>query len=71
MSTSRRLARVCLNRAVATPSQLKVGDRSYEIYRLNELQSQYDVARLPYTLRDLLENVVRNGDEDDVRAVAT
>src|SRR5829696_8487740 len=52
-------------------STLTVGDRSYEIHRLDELQSQYDVARLPYTLRVLLENVLRNGDEDDVRAVAT
>src|ERR671932_1750904 len=53
------------------PSTLRVGDRSYEIFRLDELQSQYDVARLPYTLRILLENVLRNGDEDNVRAVAT
>src|SRR5215203_1097726 len=52
-------------------STLTVGDRLYEIHRLDELQSQYDVARLPYTLRVLLENVLRNGDEDDVRAVAT
>jgi aconitate hydratase len=59
-----------LNRDVAA-STLTVGDRSYEIHRLDELQSQYDVARLPYTLRVLLENVLRNGDEDDVRAVAT
>src|SRR5215213_9966740 len=51
-------------------STLTVGDRSYEIHRLDELQSQYDVARLPYTLRVLLENVLRNGGEDDVRAVA-
>src|ERR671932_316917 len=53
------------------PSTLRVGDRSYEIFRLDALQAQYDVARLPYTLRVLLENVLRNGDEDDVRAVAT
>src|SRR5215204_7055419 len=51
-------------------STLTVGDRSYEIHRLDELQSQYDIARLPYTLRVLLENVLRNGGEDDVRAVA-
>jgi aconitate hydratase len=56
---------------VAAPGQLNVGDRSYEIYRLDELQATYDVARLPYTLRVLLENVLRNGSEDDVRAVAT
>ena len=52
-------------------STLSVGDRSYTIHRLEELQAEYDVARLPYTLRVLLENVLRNGTEDDVRAVAT
>ena len=55
---------------MASPSKLTVGDRSYEIYRLAELQASYDVARLPYTLRVLLENVLRNGDEADVDAVA-
>jgi aconitate hydratase len=52
-------------------AKLTVGDRSYEIHRLDELQSTYDVARLPYTLRILLENVLRTGDEEDVEAVAT
>src|SRR5205085_7338625 len=33
--------------------------------------SRYDVARLPYTLRVLLENVLRNGGDEDVHAVAT
>ncbi len=60
-----------MNRSVASPSQLTVGDRSYEIFRLDALQAGYDVARLPYTLRVLLENVLRNGDDDDVEAVAT
>ncbi|MGZ4320345.1 MAG: aconitate hydratase [Gaiellaceae bacterium] len=55
---------------MASPSQLRVGDRSYGIYRLAELQASYDVARLPYTLRVLLENVLRNGDDADVEAVA-
>jgi len=55
---------------VAAPSKLVVGDRSYEIYRLDALQASYDVARLPYTLRILLENVLRNGDDADVEAVA-
>ncbi|HZP73233.1 MAG TPA: aconitate hydratase AcnA [Gaiellaceae bacterium] len=55
---------------MASPSTLTVGDRSYEIYRLDELQDSYDIARLPYTLRILLENVLRNGDETDVEAVA-
>src|SRR3978361_1380202 len=55
---------------MASPSQLKVGDRSYEIYRLDELQASYDIARLPYTLRVLLENVLRTGDGAGVEAVA-
>ena len=53
---------------MASPSKLTVGDRSYEIHRLDALQASYDVARLPYTLRVLLENVLRNGDEADVAA---
>ena len=51
-------------------AKLIVGDRSYEIARLDGLQASHDVARLPYTLRILLENVLRNGDESDVDAVA-
>jgi aconitate hydratase len=49
---------------------LRVGDQSYSIHRLDALQSQWDVARLPYTLRILLENVLRNGSEAEVEAVA-
>jgi aconitate hydratase len=37
---------------------LSVGDRSYEIHRLDA-----NAARLPYTLRILLENVLRNGSD--------
>jgi aconitate hydratase len=54
---------------MAEPSQLSVGDRTYEIFRLDQLQS-HDIARLPYTLRVLLENVLRTGSEHDVEAVA-
>ena len=54
----------------AARSTLSVGDRSYEIHRLDALQPQWDVTRLPYTLRILLENVLRNGSTDDVEAVA-
>src|SRR2546428_2510805 len=50
--------------------ELKVGDRTYEIHRLDALQSSWDVARLPYTLRVLLENVLRTAGEADVEAVA-
>src|SRR5579884_652932 len=51
-------------------STLRVGSESYEIFRLDELQAHWDVARLPYTLRILLENVLRNGRDDDVESVA-
>ena len=56
-------------------STLQVGDASHEIFRLDALQSRYDVARLPYTLRILLENVLRREDgvtvtTADVEAVA-
>jgi aconitate hydratase len=40
-------------------STLTVGSERYDIVRLDALQSQYDVFRLPYTLRILLENVLR------------
>jgi aconitate hydratase len=55
---------------MAEPDQLRVGDTTYSIYRLDALQAKWDVARLPYTLRILLENVLRNGTEAEVAAVA-
>jgi aconitate hydratase len=55
---------------MAQPAQLRVGDETYSIYRLDELQAKWDVARLPYTLRILLENVLRNGTDEEVEAVA-
>ncbi|MGZ4235800.1 MAG: aconitate hydratase AcnA [Solirubrobacteraceae bacterium] len=47
---------------------LSVGDRSYEIFRLNALQAKYDVARLPFSLKILLENLLRNEDGESIRA---
>ncbi len=47
---------------------LKVGDRSYEIFRLDSLQAKYDVARLPFSLKILLENLLRNEDGESIRA---
>jgi aconitate hydratase len=40
-------------------STLDEGGRAYEIYRLDALQPEHDVGRLPYTHRILLENVLR------------
>ncbi|HKG39487.1 MAG TPA: aconitate hydratase AcnA, partial [Conexibacter sp.] len=47
---------------------LSVGDRGYEIYRLDALQAQHDVARLPFSLKILLENLLRNEDGETIRA---
>ena len=57
-------------------STLKVGSREYEIYRLEALQAKFDVARLPFALKVLLENLLRNEggptvDASDVEALAT
>jgi hypothetical protein len=40
-------------------STLTVSGRDYEIYRLDALQERFDVARLPYSLKVLLENALR------------
>src|SRR3954469_13336733 len=57
-------------------STLSVGGRDLEIYRLDALQSKFDVARLPYSLKILLENLLRTEDgvavrAEDVEALAT
>jgi aconitate hydratase len=49
-------------------AELQVGARSYEIYRLDALQERFDVARLPYSLKVLLENVLRLEDGTSVTA---
>ena len=56
--------------------QLSTGGRELEVFRLAVLQERFDVYRLPYTLRILLENVLRHEDgvnvtAEDVEAVAS
>ena len=51
-------------------STLEVGGESYEIFRLDALQAEHDVARLPYSLKVLLENLLRNGEDEGAAAVA-
>jgi aconitate hydratase len=59
-----------------TASKLQVGDRSYKIYHLDALkQHGFEVERLPYSLRILLESLLRteNGSSvtrDDIEALA-
>jgi len=49
-------------------SELKMGGQTYEIFKLDALQQKYDVARLPYSLKVLLENLLRNEDGEFVTA---
>ncbi len=49
-------------------SELEVGGRTYEVFRLGALQERFDVARLPYSIKVLLENVLRLEDGRSVSA---
>jgi aconitate hydratase len=49
-------------------ADLRVGDTSFEIFRLDALQSKYDVARLPFSLKILLENLLRTEGNGSVEA---
>src|ERR1035441_10762679 len=49
-------------------SVLRVGKREFEIYRLDALEKQgCSVAHLPYSLRILLENLLRREDGKTVK----
>ncbi len=55
---------------------ITVGGRELEIFRLDALQSRFDVARLPFSLKILLENLLRtegNGavTASDIEALAS
>jgi aconitate hydratase len=47
---------------------LAVGDEKYRIWRLAALADLGDIARLPYSIKILLENLVRHEDSRDVSA---
>ena len=49
-------------------STLAVSGRDYEVFRLDALQERFDVARLPYSVKVLLENVLRLEDGVSVSA---
>jgi aconitate hydratase len=53
--------------SLQSKGSLTVGARTYEIYRLSALQDAgLDIARLPISLRVLLENLLRNEDGKNV-----
>jgi len=61
-----------MSNSFSTRSNLSVGANSYEIYRLPALEK--DISRLPYSLKVLLENLLRFEDDktvtrDDIEAL--
>jgi aconitate hydratase len=57
-----------------TRDTLAVGKASYEIFSLRELNKQQDIAHLPWSLKILLENLLRHEDgrtvtRDDIQAL--
>lgn len=55
---------MALSNNLDTLSDLAVGDKTYRIYSLAKLESRYgaSVSKLPFSIRILLENVLRNFD---------
>src|SRR5580700_581425 len=49
-------------------STLAVGDRSFAIHSLGALDGRFDVARLPYSMKIVLENLLRHEDGRHVHA---
>jgi len=57
------------------PSTISVGSAQYQIFGFEHLKPQFAVDKLPYSLRILLENLLRNGNEPyvtdgDINALA-
>ena len=49
-------------------STIEVGGVKHEMFRLDALQERFDVARLPFSLKVLLENLLRNEGDGAVEA---
>ena len=57
-------------------TKLTVGGKDYEIFKLDALETKHKVSRLPYSLKILLENMLRLEDgvsvtKDDIEALAS
>ena len=58
-----------ISNSFGSQSQLKSGNRTYEIFRLSALEQKgIPLGRLPYSLRILLENLLRQEDGKSVTA---
>jgi len=55
-----------MNNSFNTRDSLAVGDTQYEIFSLRKLGETHDITRLPYSLKILLENLLRHEDERTV-----
>jgi aconitate hydratase len=55
-----------MNNSFKTRDTLVVGDRSFEIFNLRKLDPKYRVGRLPFSLKILLENLLRFEDDHTV-----
>ena len=58
-----------------TKTTLEINGRSYRIYSLQALADRHDISRLPYSLKILLENLLRHEDgvnitREDIAALA-
>ena len=49
-------------------AELALPDRRFEIFRIDALQERFDVARLPFSLKILLENLLRTEGNGSVTA---
>src|SRR6266478_7788617 len=60
---------VVMTNSFGSQGSLRVGDQTYTIYRLAALQKAFpESARLPYSLKILLENLLRTENGKTVRA---
>jgi aconitate hydratase len=51
-----------MNDSFSTRSQLNVGGQAYAYYSLPKLGQQFDISHLPYSMKILLENLLRHED---------
>ncbi len=56
-----------MNNTFGARSSLEVGGKTHEMYRIRALEGKGDVDRLPFAMKVLLENLLRNEDGRSVR----